>query len=694
MIVIIMSVFLTWSAVLGSEFVNWDDGFLLVNNQAYRGLGFSHLRWMFTTNLAGHYQPLTWLSYAVDYSIWGGVNSTGVHLTNLLLHLATAICLLFVIIRVLQAAMPTHDKSSIMTGATFATLLFALHPLRVESVAWATERRDVLSGLLIMITLIFYLRAVQDRKSGSQGKHFCLALVCFCVSLLCKASGMILPGVLIILDIYPLRRFARCCSTFDECSSTGACHSAHITEHTQSKANKSNENRTPNARGISTNTVDSFQRCLFEKLAFLMPASLIALAAIWAQHGAGALRTSTEHPYTLRIAQAFYGLFFYVWKTVWPTGLIPLYEQRVDATPWDTTYLLSALFVLVFTIAAWLYRKKRPALLAAWLCYIVILLPMLGFAQSGPQVVADRYSYLACIPWAILAGAFITAAWRSTINSSMANPKPDRPAAKPKRPSDTIRAGGATLSLLGSRRRAITAIICIGLLSTLAFLTKQQAMIWHDSIALWNATIKQAPDTGTAHANLASALNRRGKHELAKQHGLRALEILPGNRVAHIAVASASSSLGDYFTAKQHLDIALTIRPTDPNTLASLVAVESKLGNLSAALSHCQKLIALQPLDGNWHATLGTLLAKENRDTDAIESFQKALQLNPELTDARYRLAILLERSGQIEDAIALLESGLRNNKIQIDQASRDRWKQHITKLRQGKPPPSHPPPD
>ena len=131
-IVIILSIFFTWSAVLSNEFVNWDDNYLLVNNEAYRGLSLSNLQWMFTTNLAGHYQPLTWLSYAIDYSIWGGLSSAGVHLSNLLLFLATAICLLFVIIRVLQAAMPTCHRGGIVTGATFATLLFALHPLRVE----------------------------------------------------------------------------------------------------------------------------------------------------------------------------------------------------------------------------------------------------------------------------------------------------------------------------------------------------------------------------------------------------------------------------------------------------------------------------------------------------------------------------------------------------------------------------------
>ncbi len=198
-----------FAPILWNQFVGWDDYDNLVNNPAYRGLGWDQLCWMFTTFHLGHYQPLSWVTFAIDYLVWG-LNPVGYHLTNLILHVANAVFFYFVGRRLLLSALaPTDSESAaqINLSAAFAALLFALHPLRVESVAWATERRDVLSGFFFFATIYCYLRAAETSHPDSGRFWLYAAVVVYGLSLLSKAIAMTLPVVLLLLDIYPLRRY-------------------------------------------------------------------------------------------------------------------------------------------------------------------------------------------------------------------------------------------------------------------------------------------------------------------------------------------------------------------------------------------------------------------------------------------------------------------------------------------------------
>ena len=186
-----------------------------MNNPQYRGLSLAHLRWMFTTFHGGHYQPLSWLTFAIDYTLWG-MQPRGYHLTNVILHAANAL-LVYALAwrscrerRTAAAARSSPRRAGIRlaSAAAVAALCFAIHPLRVESVAWVTERRDVLSAFFLLLTVLAYLRMVEARPAAAWRKWFALALGCFVLSLLSKAWGMTLPVVLLVLDAYPLRRFA------------------------------------------------------------------------------------------------------------------------------------------------------------------------------------------------------------------------------------------------------------------------------------------------------------------------------------------------------------------------------------------------------------------------------------------------------------------------------------------------------
>ncbi|MBI4717675.1 MAG: tetratricopeptide repeat protein [Planctomycetes bacterium] len=590
----------------GNEFVNWDDDYLLVDNQAYLGLTAAHFRWFFTTTLGGHYQPLTWLSYAIDCARSGRPDPVGVHLTNVCLHLFTALGFFFVARRVLQLAGADGNadegwrvrtapgecgaqdlpSNAITLGATLAALLFALHPLRVESVAWATERRDVLSGAWLMLATFLYLRAVSRR--GVTGYRAALAgsLACYALSLLSKAAGVMFPLVLLVLDVYPLRRLRP-------------------------------------ARGGDG---DALRRSVWmEKLLFALPAAAIAVVAVLAQRESGALRSAEDLPFSLRLGQAGYGVGFYIWKTLWPAGLLPLYEQRPEASAFDLPCVLGAVFTCVATAGAWWARRRLPSLLAAWTVYVLLLLPVLGFFQSGPQVVADRYSYLSCMPWAVLAGA---------VGARMCRGKGIWPALP-----------------------AIALLVAV--VAGLGALTRKQVGIWRNSQTLWTAVLERAPHTGTAHANLAAWLNRRGDHEAACTHAREALRILPGSRVAHIALGRCSAELGAPETAEAHFAEALRIRPDDEPTALNLVNAHVAAGHADQALEFCEARIAAQPARPLWRLTLGTLLARRQRFAEARVHLVEAVRADPAAAEARFRLSVVQLALDDPAAAIATLEEGL-----------------------------------
>src|SRR2546422_8447339 len=348
---------------LQNQFVNLDDNDNFLDNPHYRGLAWTHLRWMWTTHL-GHYIPLTWMTLGLDYLLWG-MNPVGYHLTSLLLHAANAVVFFFVVRRLLTLALPGPSERghALAVAAGFASLVFAIHPLRVESVAWATERRDVLSGLFYLSAILFYLRACEREERG-RGWYW-LSVAVFVCALLSKSIVVNLPVVLVILDIYPLRRLGGSIGWWSE--------EAH--------------------------------RVYVEKIPFVLLAAAASAIALMAQSSVNAAASMTQLSVLGRLAVSAYGLSFYLWRMIVPLNLSPLYELPPTVNPWAMPFLLSYGLVLAITAIALALRRRVPGLLAAWVAYIVVLLPVLGIFQSGPQIAADRYTYLAGLGWAILAGA-------------------------------------------------------------------------------------------------------------------------------------------------------------------------------------------------------------------------------------------------------------------------------------------------
>ena len=317
------------------------------------------MQWMATTSHMGHWIPITWLTLGLDYVLWG-MDPRGYHLTSLLFHTAAAVVFYALACRLLERALPSETPPLDSTlGAAAAALLFAVHPLRVESVAWATERRDVVSGLFFMLALLLYLKMV-EAPDGRRRGFYLASLALFACALLSKSITVALPVVLLVLDVYPLRRLG-------------------------------------GEAGWSRPGV------WVEKIPYFILALPVGMRAIQATP------TSAQLPLEVfglgpRLLVSASSLAFYVEKTVLPIRLSPFYAYTTHIG-WLT--LACVLGGAILVAATW---QRWPALAGAGVTYVTLLFPVLGIFAAGPQAVGDRYSYLPCLGLALLAGGAV--AWR------------------------------------------------------------------------------------------------------------------------------------------------------------------------------------------------------------------------------------------------------------------------------------------
>jgi len=410
---------------LRHEFLSWDDAKNFMENPWYRGLGPRQLAWMFTAFHMGHYIPVTWITFGFDYLLWG-MNPTGYHFTNVLFHAATALAVYAVSRRLLRAALPDAAPRDLRIGAGLAALLFAVHPLRAESVAWVTERRDVVSGLFYALTILAYLEAVEGEERA-RPRWYWASVALFALALLSKSIVVSLPVVLLALDVYPLRRLG-------------------------------------GARGWRR------PRVWLEKAPYLGLAAAAAVIGFSALFTLGNSRSLDEMRPLYRLVLSIYGLAFYLGKSVMPFGLSPLYHLDITVT-WLHFEVVAAL--LAFAV---LLRRRASAFTVAAVAYVVTLLPVLGIFQNGPQAAADRYTYLACLGWAVILGGLAALPWRG---------------------------------------RAVTRVVLAIWVLVMVPLTWQQVGLWHDSATLWSHAVALAPQNRAAHFNLAAAHEQAGRYAAA-----------------------------------------------------------------------------------------------------------------------------------------------------------------------------------
>ncbi len=522
---LVLAVGVSFAPTLTNDFVNWDDDVNLIDNTAFRGFDWSALRWMLTTTLGGHYQPLTWLSFALDHALFG-MDARGYHLTSLVLHAANTL-LVWLVLQTLLRRLAVAPEPAIPKVAALGALLFALHPLRVESVAWATERRDVLSGFFWLAALLAYLRSVSG--PGPQPRRGqALVLGALVLSLAAKAWGMTFALVLLILDAYPLRRLAR--------DPGGA---------------------------------------LREKIPIAIVTAVAAIVAFLAQRGVPEMRALAEHGLAARVAQAAYGLCFYLVKTVVPVGLHP---ARLLETPLDPTaprYLTAVAVAVAITAVAVVIRKRQPWWLATWVAYVAIVAPVLGLAQTGPQLVADRYTYLALLPWTALLTVGLARLWPS--------------------------------------RRPLVTAGSLAALVVLASLTYRQTRVWHDSERLWNHTLALDPCNWVALTNRGFA---RGDATASRADYDASIRCNPRYALAYFNRGNLRHEQGDLSGAASDHSKVIELQPDDPRAYNNRGWARQSLGDFAGAADDYERALALAAPD--WWAremVAGNLAAARARIT-------------------------------------------------------------------------------
>ncbi len=539
-----------YAPVLANGFVNWDDPFLILNNPHVRGF---HPGWAFSTFFMGHYQPLALLSFSLDGALWD-LRPAGVHLTTLLLYAATAGVLTILLARFVRRLYADRERpapeGAIEAGAALAALVWAAHPLRVESVAWATERRSVLAVFFLALALLGYLRADGDDGRPRRGRHG--ATLCFALSLFSMALGVMLPFALLLWEALRPRR-----------------------------------------------TPGQLRRAAARLAPWMALSAVFAVLAVRAQHAAGALWTWSGLPPADRLGVAAGGLWFYLFKLMAPIRLSPLYRLPEPLADWRPLLVVAALAAAIVAAVLVRQRRRRPGWPAAAGAAAVLILPLLGLAQSGPQFAADRYTLLAS--WPLAAGLAC-----------------------------------AIAVALASARRAIRIAAGAGLAAwilALAVLSRAQMGVWRDSETLWTHALRLDPNNVPALVNRAHARTQAGDVRGAADDYERALTLAPGNDRAWNGRGSLRLAAGDTDGAREDVEQALRLNPRNAEAWNNHGSLRQLAGDWAGALADHDEALRLAPGLADAWFNRGRARHRLGDRAGARADLAQALMLDPAITN-------------------------------------------------------------
>jgi tetratricopeptide (TPR) repeat protein len=555
------------------------------------------VRWAFTALYASNWHPLTWLSHMLDCQLYG-LKPAGHHITNLLFHTANTL-LLFGLLRRLTGA---------LWRSAFVAALFALHPLHVESVAWVSERKDMLSAFFFMLTLWAYTRYVEGSRENpaprtthpvssipypaSRIQHpvssihspsslfYLLSLLCFALGLMSKPMLVTLPFVLLLLDYWPLQRFQL------------------------------------NTQNLTLKTPFPL---LLEKLPFFVLSALSCVLTFLVQRACGAMTPLAKTPFELRLANALVAYARYLGKTVWPLKLAVFYpysQWRLESGP----VIGAALLLLITTVALLLAAKKRPYLLIGWLWFLGTLVPVIGLVQVGKQALADRYTYLPYI------GLFILIAW-----------------------------GAAAVVARLQWPRLISTVAAGLVLGGCGLLTSRQLSYWRDTKTLFQHALDVTPRNFVAYAVVANALVEEGKLPEAIEQCRMALEIAPDYPEAHNTLGNIYAKQAKYDEAIASYRAAAEADRTYADPRNGMADVLVKQGKFAEAEVQCREALRLAPMHLPAMFCLALALHNQGKLDAAADYYRQILKLKPDLYTPRRYLGNIFVAQGKPDQAIPQL---------------------------------------
>ena len=615
---------LVYGQVADFDFTNLDDGPIIYENLNVRGgLTLHGVLWALSTSYFDFWHPLTWWSHMLDCELFG-LDPGSHHLMNLGFHVANTL-LLFGVLRRMTGAW----KRSALVAA-----LFALHPLHVESVAWLSERKDVLSTFFFLLTLGAYVRYAQKQsrvegressagsgslaldplarrlvsakqcEDGSEAKtarrwtlDYFLALVFFALGLMSKPMLVTLPFVLLLLDYWPLGRV-----TSDKWRVAGP-ESRHTPSIHQS--------------------INPLLRLLLEKLPFFGLAAVSCAVTCLGMQGGQHLRSAEQSPWGLRLANVPVSYARYLGKLVWPVDLAALYPMPAHWGFWPVGGSVALLLLLTLFVAG--RARSAPWLLTGWLMFLGTLVPVIGIVPNGFQSIADRYTYIPSI------GLFVAGVWAVAEFSVRWKFRA------------FLLPGAAVLALL----------VC-------SSLTWLQAGYWRNSLTLWTHCVGVTRDNILARISLGNALQRAGQINEAMEQYREVLRLDPNQEHANLDLGAALAMTGQLQEATNCFARALRSRPDWSGTHLNLARALFELGDFSGALTHYAEAVRLDSNAVVAFTSLAGDLSARGKSDEAVRYYLEALRFNPADAEAHYHLGLEWLQRGRTDEAMASLREAVR----------------------------------
>lgn len=662
--------FAVYLPVRNYEFLHYDDnGYVTENAEVKQGLNWQGIKWAFTTGCASNWHPLTWLSLMLDCELFRaaslpeGVKPGPMHIVNVLFHVVNTILLFLVMARMTKGVW----QSAFIAG------LFALHPLHVESVAWIAERKDVLSTLFWLLTMLAYTRYVERPSAG----RYIVTLVLFAMGLLAKPMLVTLPFVLLLLDYWPLQQIRE----------------QRVVEDGRQRA--------------------SLKWLIIEKIPLIVLSIASSVITFIVQRQGGAVIESKQLLFNDRIINAIVSYVSYIGKMLWPARLAVFYPYQVNRTPAGEAVICAAILILI-TIAVVRFGRRRKYMLVGWLWYLGTLVPVIGIVQVGAQAMADRYTYIPLIgifviiafsaaellPKAssrkiilgVLAGVCLAACavvtshqlkyWKDSL--SLFEHALDVTEGNYVMHNNYANA----LNQLGRRNEAAAHLVealrlapnSIEILYNYGNILREMGKT-DQAIEQFKIAIKLKPDDKLSYYGLGLALAAKGDYEgaiqqyriyagtavdLADIHQGLAAELIKEGKVddavnqfqqAMIAKPDSTEVLSNFGYAlaqsgkpKEAIEYYDKVLAKDPNNVIThgrLALALASVGRIDEAVEHCRIVLAARPDDFEMHANLGMLLQNQGKLDEAVESYKKALQIDPNFQKARENLNALIQNLSQ-----------------------------------------------
>jgi len=685
LLLVLVTAAVYWPVAL-NDFVNYDDSdYVTANIHVQGGFSLANVIWAFTTGHASNWHPLTWLSHMTDWQVFGE-HAWGHHLVNVAFHIANTL-LLFLVLRRMTAA---------VWRSAFVAALFGLHPLHVESVAWVSERKDVLSGCFFLLTLWAYTRYVESRVHDAQSTvsrpertvqrpkskdqspkprikdreptvrspqpmeqgqpaahhawlYYWISIVLFAFGLMSKPMLVTVPFVLLLLDYWPLQR----CGF----------------ENQKSK-------------------VETFLSLVWEKAPFLILSLVSCAVTFQVQRKGGAVSTILSLGARGGNAVVSYGR--YLGKTFWPLDLSVLYPHPGHWPAWEV--VVATLLLVAICVAVVVLGRQRPYLVVGWLWFLGTLVPVIGLVQVGIQSMADRYMYvpligiLIVITWGI---SEVAPRWTGHANLALGaglslmfcaaltmrqilywrNSETLFLRAVQVTPRNYLAYNNIGFYLSGKGRSAEA----IGYyrrsleinpqyedaLNNMGYALAGQKR-YGEAFGFYEEALKVRPDNVEVHNNLGNAFSETGRGNEAIEQYLFVLKHNPEHADAHNNLGIALAMRGNLDEAIIHFRAALRFKPNYASAHSNLGNALAAQHKLDEAISEYQKSLLLNPIDAQAHNNLGNALAELGRLDEAVPQYTEALKLNANNPEAHFNLGLALARLGKREDAVAHLREALR----------------------------------